>query len=114
MKNFIILLLSGILIFNVAATKVLAQKPDTKVTMGIHLDYFFSGDDGGIKAKSVSAGKAAEKAGVHANDIILAIDDTKIKGLFHYRDMLNTYKKGQQVKLKVKRANKIVYLDLTF
>lgn len=91
-----------------------AQQPKTKVTMGIHLDYFFSGDDGGIKAKDVTEGRAAQKAGVKSNDVILAIDDVKVKGLFHYRDLLSTYTKGQKVKLKVKRNDKIIYLDLIF
>lgn len=114
MKNVRIILLTLALFLGFSASAVHAQQPKTKVTMGIHLDYFFSGKNGGIKAKGVTEGRAAQKAGVKEDDIILAMNETKIKGLFHYRDLLGTFKQGDKVKLTVQRGSQVVYLNLVF
>ncbi len=92
----------------------IAQQPKTKVTLGIKLDYFFSGDDGGVKAKGTVSGKVAEKVGIKGGDIILAFDKTPIRGLFHYRDLLQEYTAGDVVKVKVKRKNEILYFTVKF
>jgi len=105
-------LLTLLLLFT--ATALSAQQPKTKVTLGIKLDYFFSGSDGGVKVKGLVSGKAAEKAGIQAGDLIVAMDNTKIKGLFHYRDLLSEYTSGDKVKVKVKRQSEILYFNIQF
>lgn len=110
---FKICLLFSCLAFGFSNVSI-AQQPKTNVTLGIKLDYFFSGKDGGVRAKGVVAHKTAEKAGIKGNDIILAMNDTKIKGLFHYRDMLSTFKTGDKVKLKVKRGAEIIFINTQF
>lgn len=104
--------LSLVLFFGINTTMI-AQQPKS-VTLGIKLDYFFSGKDGGVRAKGVVAHKTAERAGIKGNDIILALNDTRIKGLFHYRDLLSTFKPGDKVKIKVKRGSDILYFNITF
>lgn len=105
--------LSLLLVFSISSLSR-AQQPKTNVTLGIKLDYFFSGKDGGVKAKGVVAHKTAEKAGIKGNDIILALNDTRIKGLFHYRDLLATFKPGDKVRIKVKRGAEILYFNTQF
>lgn len=96
------------------ASFIYAQQPKTKVTLGIKLDYFFSGNDGGVKVKGLVAGKVAENAGIKAGDLIIGMDNTKIKGLFHYRDLLSEYTSGDKVKVKVKRQSEILYFNIRF
>ncbi len=91
-----------------------AQQPKTKVTLGVKLDYFYSNDEGGVKAKDVIKDRAAEKAGIQADDIIIALDQHKIKGLFHYKDVLSEYSSGDKVIVKVKRDDKVLYFNVQF
>lgn len=91
-----------------------AQQPKTKTTLGIKLDYFFNGDDGGVKVKGLVSGKVAERAGIKAGDIIIAMDNTKVRGLFHYRDLLAEYTSGDHVKVKVKRQQETLVFNIQF
>ncbi len=90
----------------------LAQQPDTKVTLGIKPDYWYTFDGDGVKIKAVINGKVAQKAGMKSGDIILAFDDRKIKDIFKYRDMLSEYNPGDQVKVKVQRHREVLYFDV--
>ena len=104
------LILSIILLFFVGNAQ--AQKPDTKVSLGIKPDYFFSGD--GVRVKEPVKDKTAYKAGIKAGDVITAFDKTIITGIFQYRDLLNQYKSGDKVKVTIKRNEKLFSYDIQF
>lgn len=89
-----------------------AQKPETKVSLGIRPDLMYFKE--GIKAASVTKNKPGSKAGMKVNDILIAIDGKKTGGLVQYRDLLNTYKPGDKVTLTIKRDGKKLKLQATF
>lgn len=89
-----------------------AQKPPTKVSLGIRPDLLYFGD--GVRAATVSKDKPGSKAGMKPDDILLAIDGKNIGGLVQYRDLLNTYKPGDKVTLTIKRKGKKIQLQAEF
>jgi hypothetical protein len=97
-------------------TKTREQQTTTSarftVSMGIMPDYTFSG--GGVKADGVSDGKAAQKAGIKAGDIILQLGDYAISSVESYMQALGKFKKGDATKVKVKRGNDELFFDIVF
>lgn len=64
------------------------------VTMGIMPDYTFSGI--GVRVDGVSDNKPAQKAGLKAGDVIVAIGDYKTNSLENYMQALGKFKKGER------------------
>jgi aminopeptidase YwaD len=83
-----------------------------KVTLGIMPDYTFSGI--GVKADGVIEGKAAQKAGLKANDVIQQIGDYKTTEIQAYMEALSKFKKGDSTIIKVLRGAELLELPLTF
>jgi hypothetical protein len=99
-----------------AFTKTREQQTTTStrftVSMGIMPDYTFSG--GGVKADGVSDGKAAQKAGIKAGDIIVQLGDYSISSVESYMQALSKFKKGDATKVKVKRGKDELLFDIVF
>jgi S1-C subfamily serine protease len=57
-------------------------------------DYTYNG--AGVRADGISEGRAAQKAGLQAGDIITAIGDYKIASLESYMQTLGKFKKGDK------------------
>lgn len=93
---------------------VLAQQPKTKVTLGIKPDYWYTMDGTGVRIDGVLKGETAQKAGMQEGDIIVALDDHKVKNIFAYRDLLNKYAPGDKVKISVLRNQKTIYFNVKF
>lgn len=74
------------------------------VTLGIMPDYTFNG--AGVRADGVSDGKAAQKAGLQAGDIITAIGDYKTTSMESYMQTLGKFKKGDKTTLTYTRGGK--------
>ncbi len=101
------------LLFALFSTSIaFPQQPETKVTLGIKPDYFHSG--AGVYVKGIVKGKVAEKVGIKTSDMITKFDETTITGIFHYRDLLETYSVGDKVKVSVKRGGKTLQFQVTF
>ncbi len=83
-----------------------------KVTMGLLLDYAYSGS--GVKVDGVTEGRPASKAGVIAGDIIIQVGDVFVNSMDNYMEALNKFNKGETTKLKLKRGDKVLELQLTF
>jgi hypothetical protein len=83
-----------------------------KVTLGVIPDYSYEGE--GLRIDGVSEGKPAQKAGLQAGDIILAMDQLEVKNIQDYMKGLAAYKKGEPVVLKVKRGDQVLSLPATF
>jgi putative serine protease PepD len=67
---------------------------------------------GAVVAQVVSGG-AASAAGVRANDIVTAIDGTKVTGSSQLVGAIATHKPGDKVKLTIKRGSQTLTLDVT-
>jgi len=83
-----------------------------KVSMGIMPDYTFSGP--GVLVDGVSEGRPAQKAGVLAKDIILQIGEHSTSDVQEYMKALGKFNKGEAVKVKLKRGEQVLTLDLVF
>ncbi len=88
------------------------NKATFKVTLGIMPDYTFDGK--GVKVDGVSPGRPAEKATIQKGDIIIQLGQYPIQSMDDYMKSLSKFEKGQSTKVKVKRSDKEVELDITF
>jgi hypothetical protein len=86
--------------------------PRFKVTLGIMPDYTFEGE--GVLADGVTEGKPAHKAGIEKGDVIIAMGDMPVKTMKDYMKALAAHKKGDTVKVKVKRGGAEKVLEATF
>ncbi|RYY50039.1 MAG: M28 family peptidase [Chitinophagaceae bacterium] len=83
-----------------------------KVTLGVMLDYTFSGP--GIYVDAVTEDRPAAKAGVEAKDIILQLGEHPLADVEAYMKALSKFEKGQTTNMKVKRGEKELMLPVTF
>jgi hypothetical protein len=83
-----------------------------KVTLGIMADYAFPGP--GVKVDGVSPGKAAEKAGILAGDLIMKLGELEIKDIYSYMEALGKFSKGEKTKAKIKRGEDWIEKDIQF
>lgn len=88
------------------------NKTSFKVTMGIMPDYTYEGK--GVKVDGVTNGKPAERAGIRAGDIILQMGDIPVNSMQDYMQSLSKFEKGQTIKVKIKRQNEEMLVDVTF
>lgn len=77
----------------------LVNNANLEESLGIIPDYEFNGT--GVRIKGVNQGKLAEKAGLHAGDVIVQLGDNKFDDLVGYMEALNKLKKGDRAKLKI-------------
>lgn len=82
------------------------------VSLGIMPDYTYAG--AGVKADGVTDGKAAQKAGMKAGDVIIQLGEHKISSLENYMQALGSFKKGDKTKVKFKRGEKIIEAAVEF
>lgn len=87
-------------------------KSSFKVSLGIMPDYTFSGT--GVHVDGVSAGKAAEKAGIITGDILIQLGEYKFTDVQSYMDVLNKFNKGESTKIKLMRGKTELILDIVF
>jgi S1-C subfamily serine protease len=86
--------------------------PRFKVTLGVVPDYAF--DQEGMRIDGVSDGKPAQKAGLHAGDIVIQIGEHKVVDMMSYMKALGKFAKGDKTKVKVKRGEEILEKDIEF
>ena len=75
-------------------------------------DYTFSGE--GVLVDGVSDGKAAQKAGIKAGDVIYQLGEHAVKDVQSYMQALNKFTKGEATKVKIKRGNETLELVIVF
>ncbi|HEU4718181.1 MAG TPA: M20/M25/M40 family metallo-hydrolase [Bacteroidia bacterium] len=82
------------------------------VTMGVMPDYAFEGK--GMRVDGVTDGKPAAIAGVKQGDVIIQLGDYPVGSTMDYMKALGNFKKGDTTKVKVKRGEQELSLDVTF
>ena len=99
-----------------AFTKTREQQTGTStrwaVSLGIMPDYTFSGT--GIRVDGVSDDRPAKKAGIQTGDIILQLGDFNTSSMENYMQALSKFKKGDKAKVKAKRGEGLLEVDVVF
>lgn len=79
--------------------------PRPGVSLGVRPDYAYQGGDG-MRIDGVTAGRAAEKAGLKEGDVIIAIDGVPVRSLNGYMAALVGKKRGNTLEVTVLRGGK--------
>lgn len=90
----------------------LVQEESGKVAFGILPDYNFK--SGGVKVDGLIADKPAMKGGILQGDIIYQIGTFKIIDIDSYKKAMESFKTGDQVKVKLKRARSLLDFTVIF
>ncbi len=83
-----------------------------KVTLGVMPDYVHTGE--GMRVDGVMDGRPGAKAGLQKGDIIIQMGDIPVKDIYGYMEGLSKFKTGEKTKVKVKRGEEMVELEVTF
>lgn len=75
------------------------------VSLGVIPDYTYGGT--GVRIDGVSEGRAAQKAGMQAGDVIVQLGDHSVSSVEDYMQALGKFKKGDSSKVKFKRGQEI-------
>lgn len=73
-------------------------------SIGVMPDHSFDGK--GLRIEGVVNGKQAQVAGFKAGDIIIKINNNDVLDIYSYMKILNTFKKGEKIKITVLRSDK--------
>ncbi len=87
-------------------------KSSFKVSLGIMPDYTYSGS--GVRVDGISEGKAAQKVGIKAGDVIIQLGDIKFTDVQSYMGALGKFNKGDATKVKLKRGEQEMIFDIVF
>jgi hypothetical protein len=82
------------------------------VSMGIMPDYAYSGN--GVRADGVTEGRAAQKAGLKAGDIVLQIGDYRVSSMESYMQTLGRFKKGDKTTVVYQRGFEKFTVEIQF
>jgi len=103
---------SGKLAFSKTKEAPAMAKSSFKVTLGLMLDYTYSGH--GVHVDAVSANRPAEKAGIKAGDVLIQLGEHKFSDVQEYMGALNRFNKGDATKVKLLRGKDEIILDIVF
>lgn len=87
------------------------KNPVAKVSLGIIPD---ADSKDGVKVVSVTKGRAADNAGIKANDIIIQMGIYPIRDISNYDDALTKFEPGKRALVKVKRNDRMLNFTITF
>ncbi|MBU6176846.1 MAG: M28 family peptidase [Bacteroidetes bacterium] len=82
------------------------------VSMGIMPDYTYGGN--GVRADGVTEGRAAQKAGLKAGDIVLQIGDYRVSSMESYMQTLGRFKKGDKTTVIYQRGSEKFTVEIQF
>jgi aminopeptidase YwaD len=102
----------GKLTFTKTREAAMSAKSSFKVTLGIMPDYTYSGS--GVRVDGVSEGKAAQRIGIKAGDVITQLGDIKFTDVQSYMGALGKFNKGDSTKVKVMRGTQELIFDIVF
>ena len=82
------------------------------VSLGVMPDYTYSGS--GVHIDGIIDGKIAEKAGIHAGDVIIKLGDFTVTDVNSYMTVLSKFKKGDATKVTILRGKDEMSFDIVF
>lgn len=82
------------------------------VSLGIMPDYTFSGT--GIRVDGVTDDRPAKKAGIIKGDIVLQLGQFETSSMEKYMQALGSFKKGDKAKVKAKRGEAVLEVEVVF
>ena len=103
---------SGKLAFTPTREVQMATSARFSVTMGIMPDYTYSGS--GIKVDAISEGKAAQKAGLKAGDVITKLGTHNINSMENYMQALSSFKAGDATTVEYTRGSEKLKASIVF
>ena len=68
----------------------------------------------GAYVKSVESGSCAEKAGLHAGDVIIRLGDRDVEGYNDLKQALKAWSAGDTAEIEISRAGKTLQLEVVF
>lgn len=68
----------------------------------------------GVGVARVQAGSPAAKAGLKTGDVILAVDDEKLRSATHLKSIISRHVEGDSLKLRIQRNGKQNIVEVTF
>jgi len=80
-------------------------------TLGVLPDYGFEGT--GMRITGVTEGRAADRAGLKAGDVIVKLAGRELKDIYGYMEALNSLEKGQTTTITILRDGETMELELT-
>jgi S1-C subfamily serine protease len=89
-----------------------ASRANLRAYLGTIPDYTESGVKG-VLINGVARGGPAEKGGVQAHDVIVAVAGRPVENIYDYTYALNALKVGQPVQIRVLRGGRPVDLTVT-
>ena len=95
-----------------AAAAPAVPAPDENVRPALGLMPEYGGEEGGVKVGSVREGGAADKAGIEAGDLLVALNGTAIKDIEHYTELLDALTIGKAATVRVRREGAEVDLQV--
>lgn len=91
---------------------------EKSTTLGLQVRNLYPGEaqrlgatDGAVVVERVTEGPARQ-AGIVAGDILLTLDQQRIQGKYHFRNLLGSLKRGQPVAVLVQRGGETLFLAL--
>ena len=83
-----------------------------KVTLGVMPDYSYSNK--GLRIDGVTPDKAAAKAGLQRNDIVLKLGDFSVNDIQDYMSALGKFNPGDKTKATIQRGSETLEVDIQF
>lgn len=91
----------------------LVQEESGKAALGILPDYNYKKNEG-VKVDGLIVDMPAAKAGILQGDIIYQIGTFKITDIDSYKKAIDSFKGGDQIKIKLKRARSLLDFTILF
>jgi S1-C subfamily serine protease len=85
-----------------AAPKATAGQGERRASLGTMPDFSFEGE--GVRVQQVMPGSGAEKAGIVAGDVIVALDGEAVADLRSFSTLLKSHAPGDKVEVTVSRG----------
>ncbi len=116
-SNFILKLIEnldddGKIVFTATKDDTERSAAKFKVTLGVMPDYVYEKE--GMRIDAVIDSRPAAKAGMKKGDVIVKIGGQPVKDIYDYMEGLSQFENGDKTKIRVKRGEEILEMEVEF